>query len=245
MKTKGNLKTDVQKAGLAGLASMTAATFTHPLDLIKIRMQIQPLLEDGSKKYKNMVQGTFLVVKEEGLRRGIYKGIEGAWMRESVYSTLRLGLYEPIKRVTGVNKDSHFVFKFIAGSLSGLIGSVIANPADLLKIRMQASTESKPIGWHINDVYSHYGIRGFWKGVGPTCIRAMIMNGTKLAVYDSIKHTIIDGGYLKDGMACQFVAACFAGFFQTVATTPIDNIKTRIMNQAKGKFSTFFNNKFL
>mgnify|MGYP000894673514 CR=1 FL=1 len=115
---------------------MISATSTHPLDLIKIRMQIQPTLADGSKKYKNMVQGIFLVAKEEGIRKGMYKGIEGAWMRESVYSTLRLGLYEPIKRTAGVNKDSPFIFKFMAGSASGLIGSVIANPADLLKIRM-------------------------------------------------------------------------------------------------------------
>ena len=83
-----------------------------------------------------MISGINLIVKEEGLRFGIYKGIEGALMRESVYSTLRLGLYEPIKRMTGETKESGFMFKFMAGSLSGLIGSGLANPADLLKIRM-------------------------------------------------------------------------------------------------------------
>ena len=76
------------------------------------------------------------MAKEEGIKKGIYKGIEGAWMRESVYSTLRLGLYEPIKRAAGVKKDSWMISKFLAGSASGLIGSVLANPADLLKIRM-------------------------------------------------------------------------------------------------------------
>lgn len=109
-------------------------------------------------------------------------------MRESVYSTLRLGLYEPIKRVTGVKKDSGFIYKFFAGSLSGLVGSAIANPADLLKIRMQAHKgDYMPITWHISDVYSQGGILGFWKGVTPTIIRAMLMNGTKLGVYDTIK----------------------------------------------------------
>lgn len=75
-----------------------AATSTHPIDLIKIRMQLQKPLADGTKKYKNMPQGILLVAKEEGIRKGIYKGIEGAWLRESIYSTLRLGLYEPVKR---------------------------------------------------------------------------------------------------------------------------------------------------
>jgi hypothetical protein len=97
-KENSQLKNDVIKAGLAGCASMISATSTHPIDLIKIRMQLQPTLEDGTKKYKNMIQGMKLVASEEGIRRGIYRGIEGAWMRESVYSTLRLGTYEPIKR---------------------------------------------------------------------------------------------------------------------------------------------------
>ena len=192
---------------------MIAATATHPIDLIKIRMQLQPVLPDGSKKYRNMLQGIVLVSKEEGIRSGIYRGIEGAWMRESVYSTLRLGLYEPIKRNMGVTKNSSIFWKFAAGSCAGLIGSTIANPFDLLKIRMQAQKEAQPIGWHIREIYSNNGIAGFWKGVGPTCIRAMKMNGTKLAVYDTIKNGIIDNGYMRNGVGCQFVASVCAGFF--------------------------------
>lgn len=233
-KPKSNLKGDVQKAVLAGAASMVAATCTHPIDLIKIRMQLQPTLPDGTKKYRNMIQGIQCVAKEEGIKRGIYKGIEGAWLRESIYSTMRLGLYEPIKRTMGVTKDSSIVYKFASGSAAGLIASSIANPLDLLKIRMQNQKgEPMPIGWHIRHVYADGGVAGFWKGVGPTCIRAMKMNGTKLAVYDSIKHTIIDGGYMKSGISVQFMASVGAGFFQTVVTTPIDNIKTRIMSANK------------
>lgn len=143
-----------------------------------------------------MGQGIMLVAKEEGIRKGVYKGIEGAWMRESVYSTLRLGLYEPIKRTMGVTKESSVALKFAAGSLAGLVGSALANPFDLLKIRMQAATEARPVTWYISEVYAQGGILGFWKGVGPTCIRAMKMNGTKLACYDTFKYGIINRGLL-------------------------------------------------
>lgn len=209
-----SLKTDVQKALLAGGASMLAATSTHPIDLIKIRMQLQKPLEDGTKKYKNMPQGILLVAKEEGIRKGIYKGIEGAWLRESVYSTLRLGLYEPIKRTMHVKKDSSIVWKFLSGSMAGLVASAIANPLDLLKIRMQAQKgEPMSLGWHVRDVYAHGGILGFWKGVLPTCLRAMKMNGTKLAVYDSIKTRLTATGYFDEGIPGQFIASVGAGFF--------------------------------
>lgn len=229
------LKKDIQKAGLAGAASIVACTSTHPIDTIKIRMQLQPTLEDGTKKYKGLVQGIKLIASEEGLKKGVYKGIEASWMRESVYSTLRLGLYEPIKRATGVTKESNFIYKFMAGGASGLIGSGLANPADLLKVRMQAHVgEPQSVVWHAKDVYAQGGIPGFWRGVGPTMLRAMMMNATKLATYDTIKNAIIDSGYLKDGVPCQFVSSVVAGFFMTVVTSPMDNIKTRVMNQKPG-----------
>ena len=75
---------------------------------------------------------------EEGLRKGIYKGIEASCMREAIYSSLRLGLYESFKRNTKNSpvKLNIILTNFIAGSMSGLVGSAIANPADLLKTRM-------------------------------------------------------------------------------------------------------------
>lgn len=40
MAKKSNLKGDLQKAGLAGAASVVAAFCTHPIDTMKIKMQL-------------------------------------------------------------------------------------------------------------------------------------------------------------------------------------------------------------
>lgn len=58
-------------------------------------------MADGTKKYRNLVHGIYVIGSEEGLRNGIYKGIEASCAREASYSSLRLGLYEPIKRAIG------------------------------------------------------------------------------------------------------------------------------------------------
>ena len=76
-----------------------------------------------------------MIAKEVGIRNGVYNGIEASCLREASYSTLRLGLYEPIKRVIGSDEHGPMWKKFAAGALSGIVGSAIANPADLLKIR--------------------------------------------------------------------------------------------------------------
>ena len=64
-----------------------------------------------------------------------YKGLSAALLRESVYGTLRLGLYEPIRDYLGPNS---ILNKFIAGSLAGAIASLVGNPFDVLKTRMMA-----------------------------------------------------------------------------------------------------------
>jgi solute carrier family 25 (mitochondrial carrier), member 14/30 len=80
-----------------------------------------------------------MIVKNESVR-GLYKGITASWLRESIYSSLRLGLYEPFKSILGETdpQNTPLWIKFMAGSLSGFVGSVVGNPTDLLKIRMQA-----------------------------------------------------------------------------------------------------------
>ena len=144
-------------------------------------------------------------------------------------------MYEPIKRIIGNGETKNLPLwkNFVAGAIAGLIGSSIANPADVIKTRMQGQPAgtSQTFVWHIKDVYHNQGgVSGFYIGLKATCIRAMILNATKLGTYDKIKNKLIDSGTIKDGRPCQFVASVFAGFAMTCTTTAMDNIKTRLMN---------------
>jgi hypothetical protein len=168
-------------------------------------------------------------------------------MRESIYSSLRLGMYEPFKRMLGATdpKNTPFYLKFLAGGMSGFIGSALANPTDLLKVRMQA-WEGAPhsLNWHVKDVYQHWGIKGFYKGVEATIIRAFLLNATKLATYDHIKHTLINSKLMTDGYGCHFVSSVCAGVCIAVVTSPVDIIKTRLMNQSACKCHSCINVSF-
>ena len=97
-----------------------------------------------------------------------YKGIGAAWMREASYTSLRLGLYEPMKAVTGADKkDAGFLSKFCAGALAGGIGSIAGNPFDVLKTRMMAyeGAENRGVGYFAAEVHKSQGLAGFYKGI--------------------------------------------------------------------------------
>lgn len=174
-KESSQFRKDLIQLCLGGITVVTAGFTVHPIDTVKIRMQLKSnKLADGTRKYKSLPHGLWKIANEEGIRRGIMKGVEASCLREGSYSTLRIGLYEPIKRQIG-GEDGKVWKKFISAGVAGAIASAIANPADVIKTRSQAEPPGvfNPLSWHVRNVYKHHGgINGFYTGVGPTVIRA-------------------------------------------------------------------------
>ena len=164
-----------------------------------------------------------------------YKGLSAAYMRESVYTSTRIGLYEHAKKLVGATgKDSTLLQKFAAGALSGALGSILGNPFDVLKTRMMADAESRlSVFTHISDINKNSGFKGFYKGLDANIMRAMVLNATKMGVYDSTKHAINKVFNLKDGIILQTLSSGVAGFFMACTVTPFDMLRTRLMNKSK------------
>ena len=222
------------RTGLAGISCMTAATFTNPVDVVKTRLQISG--ENGrarARQYNSVFSTGAEIVRHEGVR-GLYKGIQASWVREGTYSSLRMGLYEPIKIFLGADDPAHtpFITKVTAGAMSGSTGSAIMNPTDVLKVRMMAAESChRTMRWHIKDVLANRGVKGFYIGVGPTVARAALVTATQLSSYDHLKHTFLNNEIMEDGVPLHLCASLYAGFMCAVTTSPVDMIKTRLMNQ--------------
>lgn len=221
----------------AGTAAVLTVTGIHPIDVVKTRLQVSG---DGTttRNYKALGSvGTIKVIAAEEGVAAFWKGIGAAWLREASYTSLRLGLYAPIKQAMGVTNDSHFLLKFSAGSLAGAIGSIVGNPFDVLKTQMMATegTTKPSLGSSAQKIYESQGLGGFYRGVQANVMRAMVLNGTKMACYDQIKGLIKKSGYLPGGLATDFVSAFSAGFFMAITVTPFDMIRTQLMNQKPGQ----------
>lgn len=132
----------------------------------------------------------------------------------------------------GVKKDSNFLMKFVAGSLAGAIGSIAGNPFDVLKTQMMAKEgEVKTMVNTAKHLFEHGGIGSFYRGIEANILRAMVLNGTKMAVYDTIKIKIKESNLVPAGLVTDFISAFGAGFFMAVTVSPFDMIRTRLMNQ--------------
>lgn len=229
-----SLKETLKSVFGAGTAAVITVSFIHPIDVVKTRLQISSGSATEGRNYKQLgLSGTVKVIfKEEGIR-SFWKGIAAAWMREASYTSLRLGLYGPIKHFFGVKKDSNFILKFMAGSLAGAIGSAVGNPFDVVKTKMMASeAKNAPISQIFTNIYQKAGVAGFYRGLQANIMRAMVLNGTKMACYDNIKLFLIRNKIIqKKGVLLETISAFGAGFFMTCTVAPFDKIRTRLMNQ--------------
>jgi len=221
----------IKSVAAAGSSAVITVTGIHPIDVIKTRLQVSG---QGTRNYKALgISGTIqTILKEEGMT-AFWKGIGAAWLREASYTSLRLGLYSPIKNIMGVNNQSNFLMKFTAGSLAGAIGSVVGNPFDVVKTRMMAfEGKIAPTFWSIlKDIYKLENVNGFYKGLQANVMRACVLNGTKMACYDQIKYQLVRTGKIPTGIPTQFCAAFGAGFFMATTVAPFDMIRTQLMNQ--------------
>lgn len=80
---------------IGGFAAVCAGFFTNPLEVIKIRMQLQGELQQRGKHaihYKNVFHGAYVIVKHDGVF-ALQAGLVPALWFQLFLNGLRLGIY--------------------------------------------------------------------------------------------------------------------------------------------------------
>lgn len=240
-----------------GIASIVAGCSTHPLDLIKVRMQLQgenhvPSLRPALAFHANSstvhvsapprvgpVAVGVRIIQQEGVS-ALFSGVSATVLRQTLYSTTRMGLYDILKQkwTDPETRNMPLVRKIAAGLIAGGIGAAVGNPADVAMVRMQADGRLPPAQRRnyksvvdaITSMAKQEGVTSLWRGSSLTVNRAMLVTASQLASYDQIKETILSKGWMRDGLGTHVTASFAAGFVAAVASNPVDVIKTRVMN---------------
>lgn len=228
----------LQQVGLAGVSNACAAFFTNPVDVVKVRLQMDGEGTTATQRYRGVFHAGTTIFTEEGLQ-GLYRGMQASACRELSYSGIRMGLYEPTKEALGATDPTRtpLWLKILAGAITGASGSILANPFDLVKVRMQsAGIPGRPqyaSALHALSEISREGggVRGLWRGSSPTVQRAALLTASQVPSYDHVKHFMVDNGHLREGYVCHFFCSMIAGVVAAAVTSPVDLVKSRVMVQ--------------
>ena len=213
--------------------SLCACRCVQPVETVKVRLQAESISSKPAKYGGSIARCFRVLVAEEGVR-ALWKGMAPSALRELSYSTLRFGLYRPIKVALGAGtpRDTPLWKMMAAGGLAGGIASFVANPTDLLKTRMQNDSANPPRSMvaHAGDIYASGGVAAFWRGAATTVTRAVTLGAVKMTTYDKAKEVLEGQIGLKKGSTGNTIGAALITSANTVIfTAPVDFLRTQVM----------------
>ncbi|KAK4877995.1 hypothetical protein RN001_010501 [Aquatica leii] len=243
----------VVKLLTAGVSASFADLASFPLDTAKVRLQIQgevhAVVQNGtvavlrSQSQQGLFSTIVHMVKHEG-SRSLYKGLSAGLQRQMCFASIRIGFYDNFKGyyqqlIDGNSRAGfHVGARVAAGITTGGLAVFVAQPTDVVKVRMQAAKTSRYSSTlqAYKAIARTEGVKGLWKGTFPNVSRNAIVNVSEIVCYDLIKDIFLQYNLMKDGIPLHFASAVVAGFCTTVVASPVDVVKTRYMNSPKGHY---------
>ncbi|XP_027163361.1 mitochondrial substrate carrier family protein B-like isoform X2 [Coffea eugenioides] len=117
-----------------GLAGITAASVTYPLDLVRTRLAAQT----NVAYYRGIWHALCTISREEGAF-GLYKGLGATLLGVGPNLAISFSVYDTARTLWHFHRpdDSTVLVSLSCGSLSGIASSTATFPLDLVRRRMQ------------------------------------------------------------------------------------------------------------
>ncbi|OBT98165.1 mitochondrial thiamine pyrophosphate transporter [Pseudogymnoascus verrucosus] len=242
LKDEGS-KTQVVLAGAT--AGLIARFVIAPLDVVKIRLQLQThpgrtIIQPHPPStqpplYKGTLQTLVRIFREEGLT-ALWKGNIPAEALYITYSAVQFTTY----RLTTLGLQSLFsthplsppTESFVAGATAGAVSTTVTYPLDLLRTRFAAQGTQKvyPSLWYgIRSIATNEGPAGFFRGLSAGIIQIVPYMGLFFSVYETLRpYSATLTLPFGSGDA---VAGVAASVFAKTAVFPLDLVRKRLQVQ--------------
>ncbi|GLI72188.1 carrier protein ymc1 [Penicillium ochrochloron] len=182
---------------LAGsFAGVTNSVLSGPIEHVRIRLQAQP--HGAGRLYSGPIDCVQKLAAQGGALRGLYRGQAVTVLREAMaYGTWFMAfeymMNMDAKRNNLKREDISAVKVATYGGLAGEALWLSSYPFDVVKSKMQtdgfgATQQFASMRDCFKKTYAVEGLGGFWKGIGPTLLRAMpVSAGTFVVVELAMK----------------------------------------------------------
>ena len=185
----------------------------------------------------------------EGMR-GLQRGLSLGMAREFFFNGTRIGMYEPIAGAVHSAAGSAGAGptpteRWVSSLLCGALGATVANPLEVLKVRMQvqggATGFQHPYEGVVSAVGSlvrDEGFAGCVRGLGVSIVRGILGPGSQLFAYGEMKTFMVQSGALATAFSTHVVCALGSAAVSVAVFNPIDVVRTRLYNAPEGWYKS-------
>ncbi|KAH7923251.1 mitochondrial carrier [Leucogyrophana mollusca] len=181
------------KLGWELIAGATAGgcqvIFTNPLEIVKIRLQIQG---EAAKLEGAAPKGAVHIVRQLGIV-GLYRGASACLLRDIPFSAIYFPAYSHLKKDVfheGYNgKQLSFLETLGSAAIAGMPAAYLTTPADVVKTRLQVEARKGQTHYRgLTDaffkIYREEGFKALFKGGPARVLRSSPQFGFTLLAYE-------------------------------------------------------------
>ena len=229
--------TEIVSGGCAGACQLLV---TNPLEMVKIRMQMQgetaKIFQDKGFKVPKGLGLHYMsfteIIRDFGAS-GLYKGAAACLMRDIPFGAIYFPAYAAcmdyfVNREGSMGASSSNIL--LSGTLAAVPASLLTNPMDLVKTRIQVANRPgeevySGIGDCIRKIHQTEGPAAFFKGSVPRVARIAPQFGLSLFAYEKVSQLI---GFR--GIAPPTNAPVNPRDYRTAFSNPSSGIESKAMD---------------
>lgn len=224
------------KSFLAGWAGGTGLLVVgHPFDTVKTLMQSA---EPG--KYKGTGDCVRQIAARDGLG-GFYRGVTAPLAGVGTVFALYFLAYAAMERYIriwkgyGKGQELSMFDVLICGGSTGVVGSLVLGPAELLKVQQQTA-KSKGLdpafGATVKRLYGEGGVRALTRGFSATLARDVPGSMAWFGAYEYVK-SAVSKDPKNPAVSEALLAGGCGGLAMWSFALPMDALKTRVQASSK------------
>uniref|UniRef100_H2ZE17 Mitochondrial thiamine pyrophosphate carrier n=1 Tax=Ciona savignyi TaxID=51511 RepID=H2ZE17_CIOSA len=233
-------ETNILKSGFAGVSGgLITRALVCPIDVLKIRFQLQPGTLQSELKYKGIIQAVKTIWKEESVY-GFYKGHVPAQLLSMVYGGVQFASFEYITKAAHDfiphTRDDHTLRSFVhfgCGCISGGMCTFVSQPFDVVRTRFAAQKEPRQyrtVTSAVQGMYAVEGVSSFFKGLTPALSQIIPYTGFTF-FFNSVLKGLWRECSFTEGPISHTICGGGAGLISKCIVYPMDVVKKRLQVQ--------------
>lgn len=210
---------------------LTSQVFTNPLEIVKIRLQVQGEVAESSGAPR---RSAMWIVRNLGLV-GLYKGASACLLRDVPFSAIYFPTYNHLKRDffgESQTKQLGVVQLLTAGAIAGMPAAYLTTPCDVIKTRLQVEARKGDTAYTslrhcAQTVWKEEGFKAFFKGGPARIMRSSPQFGFTLAGYEVLQNLLPMPGSAKEASGMPHAGVGSSGGELPEAKGPIQHLRSR------------------
>ncbi|KAL1331003.1 hypothetical protein HN51_048262 [Arachis hypogaea] len=164
-------------------AGMTSTFVTYPLDVLRLRLAVEP-------GYRTMSEVALSMLREEGFA-SFYYGLGPSLIGIAPYIAVNFCVFDLLKKSLPEKYQKRTETSLLTAVLSASLATLTCYPLDTVRRQMQLKgTPYKTVLDAISGIVARDGFIGLYRGFVPNALKNLPNSSIRLTTYDIVKRLI-------------------------------------------------------